>query len=376
MVRPFRHVAPPLVDIGPEDAPVFVDDLDRESLRAAIARSIAFYDRRLDATFVVGGRPYSGADFVASLRGFVADLEDARDPASLDRAVRSDFRILRGTGTSGHVLFTGYYAPLLRGSRERGGLYQFPVYARPDDLVTFDLSGLLPGCACARGPMAARLDNGTLVPYYTRAEIERDGVLSGHGLEVVWVDDPIALFFLHIQGSGQVILPDGERLQLNFAGTNGRPFRSLGRLLADRGALRAGGTSMPVIRAYLREHPMERDELLHQNERYTFFRIAETGPVGSTGVELTAGRSIAADPAIFPPGALAYIRTRTPLIEESGHPARWTPLRRFVLNQDSGIAIAGPGRVDIFFGSGDEAEQVAGGMAADGDLYFLVPRIE
>jgi membrane-bound lytic murein transglycosylase A len=376
VLRPFRRVPPPLVEVALDEAPPFIDDLDPDSLRTALEHSIRFYERKAGTTFLVAGRPYAGADFAAALRALVAALAAAPGPAALDLAVRSGFRILRSSGRDGQVLFTGYYAPLVHGSRTREGPYRHPLYAPPDDLVSVDLARLLPGCPCATGATAARRQDGTLLPYYTRAEIDRDGVLGGRGLEIVWADDPVALFFLHMQGSGQVLLPDGERLNVNFAATNGRPFRSIGRLLAERGALPRGGGSMPVIRSYLRDHPDERDEILQRNERYTFFRIADTGPVGSTGVELTPGRSIATDPAVFPPGALAYVRTRTPVMDDDGRATRWEPLRRLVLNQDAGVAISGPGRVDVYFGSGEDAERVAGGMSAEGELYVLVPRVE
>jgi membrane-bound lytic murein transglycosylase A len=197
-------------------------------------------------------------------------------------------------------------------------------------------------------------------------------VLRDLGLEIAWIDDPIGLFFLHIQGSGQLVLPDGRRVQVNYAGSNGRPYRSVGQLLATRGVLPPQGASMQTVRDYLADHPLERDAILQENQRYTFFRIAETGPVGSTDVEVTGGRTIATDPTVFPPGSLAYIRTRRPAVDDDDI-SPWVPLRRLVLNQDAGAAIKGPTRVDIYFGTGDAAEAVAGRMAAEGDLYFLVP---
>ena len=370
---PFRGLPPPLLEVSPDDLPPLVDDLDRGSLRTAIGRSIEFYERRATQTFVAGGHPYSGAEFAAALRPLLTELAGPGDSRALDALIRSNFRVLRATGQHRPVRFTGYYTPVLQASLERAGPYQHPIYGRPPDLMTVDPSRIAQGCACVTGLMAGRMQGGLIVPYYTRAAIERDGALRGLGLEVAWTDDPVGLFFLHVQGSGRLVLPDGQVLHVNYAGTNGHPYRSIGRILADRGALPPGGGSMQVVRDYLAAHPLERDAVLQQNQRYTFFRVADSGPVGSIEVEVTAGRSIATDPAVFPPGALAYIRTRVPVIGDDSTVAGWAPLRRLVLNQDAGAAITGPARVDIYFGVGERAENVAGRMATEGELYFLVP---
>ena len=370
---PFRGLPPPLLEVSHDDLPPLVDDLDRGSLRSAIEHSIEFYERRATQTFVAGGHPYSGAEFAAVLRPLLAEVAGPGDSRTLDALIRSNFRILRATGQHRPVRFTGYYTPVLRASLERAGPYQHPIYGRPPDLMTLDASRIAHGCACVTGLLAGRMQDGLIVPYYTRAAIERDGALRGLGLEIAWTDDPIGLFFLHVQGSGRLVLPEGQVLHVNYAGTNGHPYRSIGRILADRGALPPGGGSMQVVRDYLAAHPLERDAVLQQNQRYTFLRVADTGPVGSIEVEVTAGRSIATDPAVFPPGALAYIRTRVPVIGDDSTVAGWAPLRRLVLNQDAGAAITGPARVDIYFGVGERAEHVAGRMAAEGELYFLVP---
>jgi membrane-bound lytic murein transglycosylase A len=356
---PFRGVPPALVDVPSDELPLLRDDFDRHSLEIALQRSIEFYEREAQKRFVVGGSPYSGGEFAVALRRLLQNLPDAGHPAALASLLRSSFRVLRATGQRRPIHFTGYYTPVLRGSLRREGPYQQPIYGRPPDLVSVDISGVENGCPCANGRRSARLEGGSITPYYTRAEIERDGKLSGRGLEIAWTDDPIGLFFLHIQGSGQLRLPDHTAVQLNYAGTNGRRYQSIGRHLAERGALPPGGGSMQSVRAYLERHPSERDEILRTNPRYTFFRVATTGPIGSTQVEVTPGRTIATDPAVFPPGALAYIRTRMPVVAEDGTLKGFTTLERLVLNQDTGGAITGPARVDVYFGIGD--------------LYILVP---
>lgn len=376
ILSPFRGAPPPLLEIDTADAPLLIDDLDPGSLRTAIEASVSFYDREAGATFAAGVRTYTGTAYATALRALLSALPASGNLAALDAALRSGFDLLRATGQGRPIRFTGYYAPILQASFIQDGLYQYPLYARPPDLVCFKLDRIVPGCDCASGERWGRLQDGVAVPYYARADIDSGGALRGYGLEIAWTDDPIALFFLHIQGSGQLALPDGRRLYVNYAGTNGRPYRSVGLLLADRGMLPPRGGSMQAVRAYLAEHPLERDELLSANERYTFFRIADEGPFGSTQVQLTDGRSIATDPAFFPPGSLAYIRTRVPVANPDGTLRGWAPLQRLVLNQDQGTAIKGPARVDIYFGAGKEAEAIAGRMSAEGEVYVLVPRLE
>jgi len=208
-------------------------------------------------------------------------------------------------------------------------------------------------------------------PYYSRREIDEEGSLRGRGYEIAWVKNPIELFFLHIQGSGLLQLQDGRRLLVGYAGANGRPYRSIGRLLIDRGKIPREEMSMQRLRLYLTDHPDERSEILTYNERYVFFRFLPEGPLGNLEVPLTPDRSIATDARLFPKGALAFIVSRRPIINTAGQLVGWQPFSRFVLNQDTGGAILGPRRVDLYFGSGAEAEAAAGFMNSQGKLYFL-----
>jgi len=374
VLRPFRGVLPPLIEVAPDALSPLSDDLDYASLGTAIEQSMAFFQRRPDASFVAAGHSYSSAEYLESLGMLLQALSDAPEPTALDAVLRSRFRILKVTGQGQRVRFTGYYTPLLEGALSADGSFQYPLYGKPPDLLSFDVARVVPGCDCATGVRAGRLENGVAVPYYTRADIDGAGALRDRGLEIAWTDDPVALFFLHIQGSGQLLLEDGRRVHVNYAATNGRPFHSIGTVLAKRGGLPAGGGSMQAMRSYLESHPEERDAILQENPRYTFFRLEDDGPFGSTQVKLTPGRSIATDPTIFPPGSLAYIRTQMPIVDPDTQLVRWVPLSRLVLNQDKGAAIKGPARVDVYFGDDDDAEAVAGRMSAVGDLYFLVPR--
>jgi membrane-bound lytic murein transglycosylase A len=371
---PFRGVPPALVEVQPGAIPSLEDEADSGSLRLALERSLDYYDRESTRTFVAGSRAYTGAEFASALRKVLAALPDSGRAADLNAVLRTHFRVLKATGQRQPLRFTGYYTPLLQGTLAPDSEFRYPVYGKPADLMNFDLSDMAQACDCVTTLQTGRIHNGTVLPYYSRTQIERDGVLDDQNLEIAWTDDPIALFFLHIQGSGQMQLPDGQILQLNFAATNGRPFRSIGRVLLNRGVLPSGGASMQGIRAYLESHPAERDRILRENPRYTFFRVADTGAVGSLGVEVTPARSIATDPTVFPPGTLAFVQTRVPDIGPDGQLRGWAPWRRFVMNQDTGGAITGPTRIDIYFGVGEAAGDVAGRMSADGDLFFFVPR--
>jgi membrane-bound lytic murein transglycosylase A len=215
---------------------------------------------------------------------------------------------------------------------------------------------------------------GKALPYFTRSEIDTEGKLQGHGLELVWLRDAVEGFFLHVQGSGQIRFPDGQTMRVNYAASNGHPYRSIGRLLRDEGRLAPADLSLQGIRRYLQAHPNDRPRVLGANPRYVFFRQVDDGPKGSLNLILVPGRSIATDARLFPPGGLAFIQTQQPLLNAQGEITGWQPLSRFVLNHDTGGAITGPGRVDLFWGSDAAAEMAAGHMQHTGTLFFLLPR--
>jgi membrane-bound lytic murein transglycosylase A len=210
------------------------------------------------------------------------------------------------------------------------------------------------------------------VPYYSRAEIDREGVLRGRGDEIAWARNPVDIFFLQIQGSGILRLPDGRRLQIGYAGQNGLPYRSIGRLLIESGKIPRAEMSMQRLRGYLAEHPEERDAIMDYNESYVFFRFLSGGPLGSLEVPVTPGRSIATDSRLFPKGAPVLLYSERPVLSSDGKLRGWTPFLRLVLNQDTGGAIQGPQRVDLFFGAESRAEAEAGFMNSPGKLFFLM----
>ena len=220
--------------------------------------------------------------------------------------------------------------------------------------------------------VVGRVDGEHFLPYYTRREIDEMGTLSGRGLEVAWVRDPVDVFFLHIQGSGVIRLPDGRQLSVGYAAQNGRPYRSIGRFLIDTGKIAKEEMSMQRLRRYLAENPTERSEIFAYNESYVFFRVVQDGPLGSLEVPVTGGRTIATDSRLFPKGALVFIQTQIPMVDSSGQLAGWRPITRFVLNQDTGGAIRGYQRADIYFGTGDGAGDLAGYMNRPGRMFFVI----
>ncbi len=262
-------------------------------------------------------------------------------------------------------LITGYYEPLLHGSRARSARYRYPIYGVPDDLLVIDLGELYPELKNMR--LRGRLEGRRVVPYFNRAQIE-DGAAPIAGKEIAWVEDAVELFFLQIQGSGRVKLDSGETIMLGYADQNGYPYRSIGRLLVERGDLPLERASMQGIKAWARQNPGKLQDLLNYNASYVFFREMPPdlpGPLGALGVPLTARRSIAVDARFIPLGAPVFLATTMPNSRQ--------PLQRLMLAQDTGGAIRGAVRADFFWGFGDDAAALAGRMRQSGKMWVLLP---
>jgi len=267
-------------------------------------------------------------------------------------------------------LVTGYYEPLLKGDRVRTERARYPLYAAPDDLITVDLASIYPELKSLR--LRGRLVGNKLVPYPTRKEIELSA--SGNdssfkGKPIAWAEDPVDLFFLQIQGSGRIELPDGSHIRVGYADQNGYPYQSIGKLLVERGELKLEQASMQGIKNWGAKHPDKLPELLASNPSFVFFRELPDdlpGPLGSLGVPLTGGRSIAVDPKFIPLGAPVFLATTQPNSTQ--------PLNRLVMAQDSGSAIKGGVRADFFWGFGDEAGALAGRMKQRGRMWVLLPK--
>lgn len=291
-------------------------------------------------------------------------------PAPDDARVRAFFeqyfRPYRASGEDGadSGLVTGYYEPLLKGDRVRTERARHPLYAVPDDLVAVDLTAVYPELKGLR--LRGRLVDNTLVPYPTRREIEAPGF---RGKPIAWAEDPVDLFFLHVQGSGRIELPDGSHMRVGYADQNGHPYQSIGKRLVERGELKLEQASMQGIKRWGAKHPDALPGLLASNPSYVFFReLPDTlgGPLGALGVPLTGGRSIAVDPRFIPLGAPVFLATTRP---DSSR-----PLNRLVLAQDTGSAIRGGVRADFFWGFGDAAGELAGRMKQNGRMWVLLPK--
>jgi len=264
------------------------------------------------------------------------------------------------------MLVTGYYEPLFEGSLTKNPPYLTPLYTRPAELVQ------------RTGPDGkremGRYDSEQhFTPFWTRKEIETKHHLAGN--ELVYLKDPFDAYLLHIQGSGKIAFPEGSIKSVGFAGTNGLTYKSIGKYLVDEKIMKLKDVNIPAIRDYLEQHPNEMLNLLHQNPRYIFFQWGDNkGPRGSSGEALTAGRSIAIDPQALPAGTIAYLKSEKPVLDSANNIIAWEPMERFVFPQDSGSAIKGTGRVDVFWGNGDYAETTANHMKHPGKLYFLVKK--
>ncbi|MDD5330824.1 MAG: MltA domain-containing protein [Sulfuricella sp.] len=263
-------------------------------------------------------------------------------------------------------LITGYYEPLLHGSRTPSKRFRYPLYGVPDDLLIVDLSSVYPELKSLR--LRGRLEGRRVVPYYSRADID-NGAAPLKGKELYWVDDAVELFFLQIQGSGKIALPGGETVHVGYADQNGLPYRSIGKVLVDRGDLPLEKASMQGIKDWGKRNQAKLPELLGVNASYVFFRDLPNdlaGPLGALGVPLTAERSIAVDARYIPLGAPVFLATTWPNSAK--------PLNRLMLAQDTGGAIRGPVRADFYWGFGQEAGKQAGSMKQSGKMWVLLPK--
>jgi membrane-bound lytic murein transglycosylase A len=372
----------PTKEIKPEEAlrrvafdclPLGKDDLDKASLEQALRESLRYYERLpAETQFRFGLETVSLDRMKRSLETFLSLLVESNSWEGLAQAVRKRFVVYRaaGRGPEHRVLFTGYYEPVIQGSLTPDDRYRFPVYGVPGDMLFIDLDKFRSQYPGVR--LVGRIQGDQVVPYYSREEIDAGGALAGRGLELAWVADPVALSFMQIQGSGRIRLVNGESIRLTYAASNGWPYRSIGGVLVQRGLVPRAEMSMQAIRRYLADHPEETREILDLNPSYVFFRRVTEGPLGSLSVPVTPGRSIATDLTLFPRGALAFIECQKPIFAKDGVITGWQPFDRYVVNQDTGGAIRGPARVDLFWGSGPLNEIAAGNLRQEGSLFFLL----
>jgi membrane-bound lytic murein transglycosylase A len=330
---------------------------DRSSLLESLDWSLEWYSKPSSREyFPLGGISHERAwASVYAFRELLARLENS-DELEQQLQQQFDFYSSQGSDGRGTVLFTGYYSPVFDASRTSSEVYRYPLYRRPSDLVVDEATGATLGQRVA----------GEVVPYPTRAAIEGSRMLAGD--ELVWLSDLFEAYLVQVQGSAALRLPDGSTMQIGYAGNNGYEYVSVARILVDEGKIREDELSLDEVRGYFETHPHDLEPYLRRNPRFVFFReeYSENWPAGSLGVKVTPLRTIATDKGIFPPGAVTLVVTGA--TDPSG---RLVPFEQFMLDQDAGGAIRSPGRADLYFGVGREAERRAGDQYAEGRLYYM-----
>ena len=327
-------------------------DIDRKSLRQAIISNLSYLEGIDKGTeFNYGGKVVQTDEIISTQKTLLQVVDTVESKEMLGFIMEHMFEWYKASGVDGKgtVVFTGYYIPEVEGSLSPSDRYRYPLYRPPEDL---------------------KKD----VQYYTREEIDGRRILEGKGLAVAWLADPVEAYFLHIQGSGIIRMPDGSKIGVHYAGNNGHSYVSIGRIMIDQGIIRPEDGSLQGLKRYFHDHADNINGILYQNPRYIFFKIDNAPATGSLRVPLTPGHSIATDPLLFPRGGLSFIRTVSPEVDPSGRVTGWKDVKRFVVNQDEGGAIKGPGRVDLFWGEGSEAGLTAGSMKEKGELYFIIQK--
>ena len=361
--------------LAPEDYPDFADTLGDEGLEHALRASLVYFNRIPDSrSFQFGPDVFDAVRLRQSVQRFLEFVDTGPDTDALDRFIRDNYRVYGSrANTENGVLFTGYYEPSMAASLVRDDEYQYPLFSVPDDLLTIDLAAFSDRFK-GFSRLTARVDNHRVVPYYTRQEINGIKDFELRARPLAWVRDRTDRFFLEIQGSGRLFLKQGGEMNVHYSTKNGHPYRAVGRYLIDQGEIARADMSMQAIRRWIENNPSRQDELFNYNPSFVFFQKEQGGPFGSINVELTPLRSIATDRTLFPKGALCFVETKIPDPDTLERPEAWQPFSGFVMNQDTGGAIQGPGRCDLFYGNGRYAEFGAGHMKHPGNLYFLVLR--
>ncbi len=353
------------------------DDLSVSSFLQALDGSLVYY-RKVPPIrkFFFGRFSLTACELVEAYEALKEYATNNPSWSDIEAYIDVHFDALKCTGyrSDGKLLFTGYYEPSVYGSLKQTKRFKYPLYSLPDDLIYVDLKSFK--VKSSKKKLVGRLDGRIVRPYYTRHEIDFEKKLRGKGYELVWLDDLVDCFFIQVQGSAEILLPDGQKMSINYAGSNGHPYRSIGALLINEGIIPKDKMSMDAIYKYLHEHPFEIERILSHNPSYVFFRKVKDGPVGSLGVILTPCRSVAADPRFFPPGALSFVKICKTGDRSLCGNIGTVAFQRLVFIQDRGGAIKGPGRIDYYWGKGRGAGKIAGAFKPWGEFYLLVPKLD
>ena len=364
--------APPSHKYSSHAPDLFFDDMDRESLKKVIANQLkAMRGKSRRNKHRLGNVIVTTADLIETLERFSKLLDQNLSLKEFSRQIRKKFIIYSaGRGKSKRTLFTGYYTPLVEASRVKTKEYIYPLYNMPIDLpdsrLAYRQASVL---GVGRNGFGMRALQRKML---TRKEIDGLNLLRNKNLEVAWLKDDLERFFLHIQGSGILQYADGVQEGVQYAGSNRYPYKSVGKLMIRDRAITVAQGSMQGIKKYFKDNPHHIEKYLYQNKRYIFFSPTDRLPTGSGGGELVAGRSIATDKSLYPAGGLGFVMAKKPILDANFKIVGWKNFVRFVLDQDTGSAIRGRGRADLYFGVGEEAGAAAGHYMQRGKLFYLV----
>ena len=349
---------------------ILMDDLDTSSLVKVIENYlVVLRNQDLDQTISLGPLIVTFGRLKATLEGFLDLLEQGLPPKEFSQKVKENHIIYQaGIGEKKEVLFTGYYTPVIPASRFKWGNYCYPIYQMPQSLKK---TGFVYKQGLPENQHGA-FHPGDDAPNFTREDIDGRQTLKDRNLEIAWLKNDLERYFLHIQGSGILKFIDGTKEGVKYAGSNGYSYKPIGREMLRDGVLPQTQGSMQGIKKYFAENPQDIQEYLFRNKRYVFFEFTQENPRGSSGAEVVAGRSIATDPAFYPLGTLSFMMAQKPALGVNDEITGWKDFSRFVVNQDTGSAIKGPERMDLYFGTGNRAGAAAGHYMKKGKVFFLI----
>ncbi len=354
----------------------FSDDMDPASLEKAINNQLAAMFEQDPASPVrLGDFTLTRGRLVETLEAFQKLLQKNLPQEEFNKKVTEEFLLYRvGKGKNKKVLFTGYYRPVIPASPTPSPRYRFPIYQMPgEDFQNVKRQGGIRLVGSNSGIKQIRQSSENW-RNLTREEIDQKGALSHQGLEVAWLEDEMERYFLHIQGSGVLEFPDGTRQGVRYQGSNSYSYNSIGKKMIRDGVITISQGSMQEIKKYFAKNPQDTSKYLNQNKRYIFFSLSDEGAIGSGGGELVGGRSIATDKSIYPAGGLVFVKVRQPVLDANNKIKAWKPISRFVIDQDTGSAIRGKARADLYFGTGKKAGAKAGHYHEKGEVYYLIKK--
>ena len=356
----------------------FTDDMDTTSLQLAIDNQLKIMHGQDPASPIrLGDFTLTRSRLIETLEAFQKLLKKNISKEDFDKKVYEEFFLYRvGKGKDKKVLFTGYYRPVIPASPVPSPRYRFPIYKMPGKDFHIAETQLDIRLVRSKVGIKQNLQNKSAENWrsLTREEIDRKGALSNRGLEVAWLENELERYFLHIQGSGVLEFPDGTRQGVRYQGANKYSYNGIGKLMIRDGVITTGEGSMQGIKKYFANNPQNIPKYLNQNKRYIFFSLSDAGAIGSGGGELVGGRSIATDKSIYPAGGLVFVKIRKPVLDANNKIKSWKKISRFVVDQDTGSAIRGNARADLYFGTGQKAGAMAGHYHEKGEVYYLIKK--